>query len=1487
MESYKKIKTHYLSISCKMLLSKQIIHIFLFLLEIIFIFIQIIEIYCNNHKLNNFENKLSFMPISSFLIVIKSIPKIINTIIYDILILIILIYYFIFNNCRVKNNNFILIMINLMELFFYRILSLFIFNYFFAITNIYFIVNILLTITYIFILFLNFYFNHLSKFFPTSLVNYPYDFFSMIIDLFLLVIKVFLSISLTNSNEKISQLFFYLSIIILFILIFYLTNIIIYKSYYLMNNCILNKFRYSTLLSFCIIVILMLIIDKSKVFNNYFILCYFNLFSISTAFIGYIYDPYKFSKFDKDNNIENIFYYLFILDRNKNKYFLIEEKIEEHLSLCNKCNLCKKYNNLINKGKEQSDLYTIISNCQNQSYNLINKIIREIKKNGKNSIKNNSFYLINIIYIYYLKKSQNEYNSSLNIELLFELLNSENPFLEEHKITLEYIKYSNDFFIKANGVIKIINEIIKEKNIQEKYRNFFILGEELKKLNYRETESNNFNYNRNNNLEDLSDSSNLLTICSLFYEELFNESISNSGIYLRNNLNLLEELINKNNKNNKQITLEINISSFYVKIIRAGGEINKYENNNFFNFFPSNFKNKQINEMKNILFYSNEDDKMKSKENKHRNIKNKEREKQYINFNFIIEQKENDEIFYKILKLKLSLILLPYINNKIYLNGIYSLDNNIIISEKRKNEEVILLFGKKELSKKDNKNKYNNNIIKKIKNNKYFNGNKLVKNYECYIGCTKYNIYHIQMSSKNNSTENNYKKFKSNFSENKESFKENNYKSFINDEIESQSSSEKSSAPNHNYISYNRKNKQTKKENDLLNEFKNVKCALTIFFLGLLIFIIFQYLLLSFYQQKSINQVNFFFLFKDYINTFDNLFFSVMSLCCTASSINSKTCINYVDILTDSLYKIKYQNLNSQTSPQFIVFSKYLFAQNEVLINLLNSKLNKLINYLSNEDSKINYFNSYVFHYKINQNFTKKIKKLSLSKENITFNDFILLLNSRFTILTKDIENIFQPIYILNKTGEETFNNIYLEEKLSLYQENIYLMILDYKPFNKQIDLMITEVLIGVVELILKLKSFIYFIMNFILVFIFIFIILLVYYITIYFIIIFKVLKIINNNLRERIGDLTLKELLEQKIYNLKLLLQFYDNDIKETIKNLNKIYDDYNNYYNLKIKEELKLYKKVEIKEFQKNNNNEGFLKSFNQIKKYKLYKLSGKGNSYLYSILFIIIISIIFYIITLDIWNSYFNKNEIIQNWIPLSNKVTLETNKLMLNLLLMIYNNQTFKEFSSSYESNDYISNAYTKLSYLYQAEKYKKSLYKIIELKETKMSYNCSAFYENLNNDFFKSLLDLFIEEQEIFNDTVLDFCKVSKVMEFENYNTIYLKLYNLITTSMENFKNSKYDDIIKFIDNYKIYKIEMMYLLTYIYLLDLMNQNIKTAVIGMGNMMKTNIIIFTIIYLLLLIIFIFFTYFIYIRNINKGCENFIHIKNVFNICNIKE
>jgi hypothetical protein len=393
----KIMDTHYLSFSYSSLITHKIIHYILFLIEVTSIFLQVLEIYNNEFKSLKSENTKIFSYITPLIQSINKINIAISFLIYIIIILLITIFSILFNNLNLSKNIVWDIIINLNELIFYRLGSLIIFHYLFSFNNNYLIIGIILTIPYILILLNGFNINHLFTFF-FSFVKYPYDSFSKIIDIHILFVKIFLSISGMTNAEYLSKCFFILSLFILLFLQIYLTYIMVYKSYFLMNNISLNKIRYSILLSNCIIILLLLISNKNEFSNVYIIICYVNVLIMSYLLIMIFYDPYKFIKFGKDDNEENAIFYFFVLDKDKNKNLLLENKVEEHFNKCGRCNLCKKYKmSRINDKFENIDLYSIIYNNKNYALNLMNKIIRGIRKKGKNNIANNSYFSINLI----------------------------------------------------------------------------------------------------------------------------------------------------------------------------------------------------------------------------------------------------------------------------------------------------------------------------------------------------------------------------------------------------------------------------------------------------------------------------------------------------------------------------------------------------------------------------------------------------------------------------------------------------------------------------------------------------------------------------------------------------------------------------------------------------------------------------------------------------------------------------------------------------------------------------------------------------------------------------------------------------------------------------------------------------------------------------------------------------------------------------------
>ena len=1489
MKNGKTINSHYLSISCKTLVKNRIIHYILFFVELYYLFFIILDIYSKDFIINQVTELNS--PFLFLIIMIIQLPMELRFIIYFVIMLLIIAIYFILNFRKVKSNIIVKVFVNATELILYRLLSLFMFNYLYILKGIYLYINIAITAFYIFILLLNFFENHLCSFFP-NLVNFPYDKFSVIIDIHVLIIKIFISISAMTSNRNISIFFFGLSICVLFTLLFYLTFLMLFKSYYIMNNCSLNRIRYSIILSICITIIFILIIDKKEITNIYYIIIYTNIF-LSCIFICSFYDPYKFCKFDKDDNEENVLYYFFILNRNKNNFLLIEEKIQIHLSRCQRCNLCKKYNSIKAEEDKEIDLYNVISDGKNVVSNLMNKLLREIKINGRKNFENNSYYLINIIYIYSIFTNRNDYNSKLNIELLFDIINFENSnILEEHNICLDQIKYSNNFLIKAKKLLEYFEGLLNEKKFIKIAHKIFDFGEKLKELKYKEIKSNMrnlANYN-SNNAYGLPNCNNLLTICSLFYEELFNESFANSGIYIREGMNFLDDLINNNDKNSKQITFEINIQNLKMKIIRAGGYINKYENYDLCDFFPNIFKNRQLIEIKNILLNSNNSFQMSLLKEKFKNKKGKKL-KQYIKFNFIIEEKEDNYMFCKILKLKLTLILIPNINLIIYLNGSYNLDNNIIVSEQKKHEEILLYFGCKEQIELIKKYK-NDTIIKNYHNNKYLGNTKLIKDYKCLVGCEKYNVYHCILShtkktifgklsqNKLNITENNFEDEKTNMNE------ESN-KLFLFNDIASQASSTTSSVSRNNMISYNRGNKLTQNDNEMPKEFKIFKFILFLSLFIFFAFLIFQVLYNIKNQRDLYKKNDFYLIFREYRANSEKLFFSILSIVCLANNYNTYNCTHYMNELIKG-DTASYINKINQNMSAFTDLTELLFNQNNFLYVELNIQLSSIIKYLSLFDNEnlIKNFKENVFHYKINQNFENDTLELYLSEEYLLFSDFLLLLTSRYGMIIKNFEDLYNPIYILNKTGAEIFNNIYNKKKLNSYQINIYLMILDYKHYSEHFDLIIKEIRIHISNLKKKFKRLMYCFMILNLFLVMAILLILVIYVSLYFFIIINILKSINNKLEEKLGETSIKEILRKKIYNLKLILSFYENDLNVPINDLNNIYSDYKDNFNSKVKEEMKMNKKEEKNQIENNNKNCNQI--FKVIRKYELLKNSGRKSIYFNSLIFIIIISLIIFIIILLKWIIFFKRDKITLDWITLSEDINSSTNKLMNNLLIMIYDNQTLEDISQSMQTRDYISYIFDKLGELYEAGGLLMKLNFLTQAyTNSNINFNCWLFYRTLQDNLFEKIKNKYINEQDKLFNTLYIFCDWSKVMEFKNYKTMYLQLYNNIEIIMENFDNLTYKNIVLFFYENRIIKLEVIYLITYIYLVEMMNKNFKYFISEMINILGTNVISTAVAFFILLVLLIIIIFFIYIRNVNNDCKKFIQIRKVFKVCNLNE
>ena len=90
--------------------------------------------------------------------------------------------------------------------------------------------------------------------------------------------------------------------------------------------------------------------------------------------------------------------------------------------------------------------------------------------------------------------------------------------------------------------------------------------------------------------DDNSSSKNLIYVCSLLYEEIFNVILNSNQIPLRDNYQILEDNFINTDKLERIISLALNLTNRNCKIVRAGRDLYNYRDNNLFDLIPLIFK---------------------------------------------------------------------------------------------------------------------------------------------------------------------------------------------------------------------------------------------------------------------------------------------------------------------------------------------------------------------------------------------------------------------------------------------------------------------------------------------------------------------------------------------------------------------------------------------------------------------------------------------------------------------------------------------------------------------------------------------------------------------------------------------------------------------------------------------------------------------------------------------------------------------------------
>ena len=323
--------------------NKYILSIIFFIEYVLTLSIQIIGfIWLLNDNIGEVITKNNFLFI--YIEKINSLKIYVKIIIILIIFILIVIYNYIFSKHLFERIFIYKLIINIFEIFLFRLFFVIICHVLFSINSIILLLFLILFIPIIKIISFNFLMNHLY-YFSLKFMSYPFDYYSSISDIFHLIEKILLCISVHSLNINVQKFLFIIVFIIQIVFLFFSIYVLLFKSYYIMNNIFLNKSRFSFALSTVFVIIIMIALGHENINCLTFSLIIWNVFAIFFIITQMFYDPYKYVHFDSDENVENIYYYFFLIDHMKNESFILEEKIENHYQSCQKCNLCKNLKN--------------------------------------------------------------------------------------------------------------------------------------------------------------------------------------------------------------------------------------------------------------------------------------------------------------------------------------------------------------------------------------------------------------------------------------------------------------------------------------------------------------------------------------------------------------------------------------------------------------------------------------------------------------------------------------------------------------------------------------------------------------------------------------------------------------------------------------------------------------------------------------------------------------------------------------------------------------------------------------------------------------------------------------------------------------------------------------------------------------------------------------------------------------------------------------
>ena len=1508
---------NYFNILNKTIVRKLLIHVLISIIDTIIVLVKSLNIYYTDYNKNISKAYKKITPslyFSDYNTVIKSLP----IIIYLIIVYLILFFSIFFWNNN-KTTKMEMIIINIFELFFIRILFIFFCELIFYLSTLYFLIFFLLTLPYLIFILLDMTYFHLG-YFMLKIVQFPFDAFTSICDREKLIIKILISIASISRNIYICKFVYFLQIILLIGFCVFNTYLLLRKSYFLMSNEFYDKIRYSNLLNLTIIQIFALLMKNEEIFNSSFITIIICLYLFITIFIFISYDPYNFIVIHSAENPNNLYYYFYLKDRNKNISYYLSNKIKEHIAICNCCTLCERYlklsenkNNvieLVNENEENEcydNVFNILYNGKDKLMILFNQLINNMKKTGNNCLNNNLFYPIKFNYMYYYSLNSGDITFSLNMILLFNLIEENNTnLISIDKIAINQIMHINEFLILYKEIISQIKEIISKNSIKRYIEKFFTLSKKLKVLNSRKFKQNLFM----TKIEGTTNYSYLLNICSLLYEEIFNKSISSHSIPIRENPQLIEDILKNFGKQSNHIILNFNLKTMECKILNSGLQLIDYINKNFYDLFPNQIKVKLI---QNFC-----DEILNPKEKKliiQTNKNTKQKTKQYIEISLVIKNNENNVNYFWILYLKLSLLFNCYIQENIILNGYFVIYKNSLMTIKDKdNKEKILGFGSKEImnasySKKLNYQKFllsdymknkttkeafnliiNNNIFYiytiidnkiKRKNNISRELNKQYTNFHELKFRSKYeqDIFNVEDENDNNLKEITSDNPENNLSNNDYVDNSQRVRNLLEDNASQSSAMTKTTLSS--FWNMNKSQSRDNQSHFTSKKFFKLQMILGILLLILLILIIILLLKIKIKQNAIYIDCNNYLDLIQFIRIFQQFSVQFLTLICVSITPDGE-CKSYI----------------SQFDTKEFNQTLFLSEQNEVLAEFGSQSINDLIiNSESIHDSTlINLLKGNFTYNLINKKKINNKYNLSRSLIDVSMNDALLLTSNNMRIIVSKESRLKsrnkEPIYLLTGYSNpfKYLNN--LTEDLSDYQIAVYTYLLNFRSLvfrfadlNQRFHTLINKRNNELLNTFHIMHNIIFAVMIFQ-------IITIVFYLYTYN----SVLSEIINSLISKFdvifdSEHDFKKLYSHKIDLLESLVNNKNYNIGDSINSINKNCVKYENLVgiNKMTEQRLNMNKKLE-KDDEKETLFKNNQKYINWIDIYD----KGFDRFYIIFTIVILVIDVIIFAIIFCLWKNYEKKYILTLKLIHDSWDFERYTLRMINFYHHMIFANQTLDNITEDYfRDNEYscIENFLIILKSYNLLQRQKHESGGVFKSYEDFCDYNCQSLFDYMRiiSSSWKSTLNVMEEKyginQNILTQRFVEQCEKAQTFILDSVTPAFQGFYQKCLGAMIQITDRTYQGLINKLFYSDLPSVTSIFLNVTRYILYIIGKESYTGSFEqIIDVLEKTIIFSLVLYIATEVLLLIFFFFVYIWNINRECKNMYILKRVFEITN---